>query len=104
MKRLMKELASLSTNPLPGITLVDDQNDMSVVQAIIDGPVDTPYEEGRFRITLKLGNDYPTAPPKGSCGLGWRRRSSSFFSPFVLVCCQASSFVRFVYIYILCFC
>lgn len=66
MKRLMKELASLSTSPIPGITLLDDQSDMSVIQAIIEGPIDTPYEEGRFRVTLKLGNDYPTSPPKGA--------------------------------------
>ncbi len=34
----------------------------------------TPYEGGVFRMKLMLGEDFPTAPPKGeSRGLGLRR-------------------------------
>ena len=35
------------------------------MQAELDGPQGTPYENGLFRIRLTLGADYPTAPPKG---------------------------------------
>jgi ubiquitin-protein ligase len=28
--------------------------------------VDTPYQGGAFRVKLKLGAEFPAAPPKGS--------------------------------------
>jgi ubiquitin-conjugating enzyme E2 S len=65
LKKLMKELASLTQSPPDGVTLVPNDADISLVSAIIEGPKDTPYEEGRFRISLKLPNDYPLSPPKG---------------------------------------
>lgn len=35
------------------------------VQAELEGPQGTPYEQGLFRIRLCLGAEYPQAPPKG---------------------------------------
>jgi len=42
-----------------------NEEDVTDVQAIIEGPAGTPYDGGFFRITLKLGSDFPQAPPKG---------------------------------------
>ena len=38
---------------------------MADVQAWIAGPTGTPFAGGVFRVQLKLGNDFPQAPPKG---------------------------------------
>ena len=38
---------------------------MTEVEAIIDGPADTPYSGGRFRVKLSIGKDFPSSPPKG---------------------------------------
>jgi ubiquitin-protein ligase len=67
MKRLMKEYADIAAVPMEGVMLLANEDDMTCVQALIEGPVDTPYEGGIFRVSLKLGNDFPMAPPKGSC-------------------------------------
>ncbi|XP_057872991.1 ubiquitin-conjugating enzyme E2 22 isoform X2 [Cryptomeria japonica] len=38
---------------------------LSVIFADIEGPADTPYEGGLFRIKLILPQDFPCSPPKG---------------------------------------
>ena len=35
------------------------------VEAVIEGPADTPYFGGKFRVKLTIGKDFPAAPPKG---------------------------------------
>ena len=64
-KRVLRELADLTKNPPSGITLLPYDDDIANLNFILDGPVDTPYEGGRFRISLRLGADFPAAPPKG---------------------------------------
>ena len=66
MKRLLKELASIESAPLEGIVVLANHDDLTTIVAILEGPKDTPYEGGRFRIKLKLGSDFPNAPPKGT--------------------------------------
>ncbi|GLC51466.1 hypothetical protein PLESTB_000505500 [Pleodorina starrii] len=65
MKRLQRELHDLATNPAEGIrVLINDQN-LTDVQAEMDGPAGTPYEGGLFRLRLHLPADFPQSPPKG---------------------------------------
>jgi ubiquitin-conjugating enzyme E2 S len=66
IKRLLKEFASIAAAPLEGVTLIPTNEDLTSIQALIEGPVDTPYEGGVFRVRLKLSNDFPAAPPKGA--------------------------------------
>ena len=46
-----------------------------LVQAIIFGPGDTPYDSGAFLFDIYCGADYPGGPPKvnlmttGACGI-----------------------------------
>ena len=92
IRRLMKEISDLLSNPPEGIKLVQNEEDVTDVQAIIDGPglftfhstvisfciltvflltslsAGTPYEGGFFRIKLKLSPDFPASPPKGNVG------------------------------------
>merc|ERR1712133_341300 len=42
-----------------------NEDDLTDVQAVIDGPPGTPYQGGQFRIKLVLSKDFPAAPPKG---------------------------------------
>ena len=60
-----RELQSLLSSPLEGITVVMDERDLTQVEAVLEGPADTPYAGGFFRVRLAIGKDFPSAPPKG---------------------------------------
>lgn len=65
IKQISRELCDLTHSPLEGIRVVFNEDDITNVQADIDGPSGTPYHGGSFRIRLVLGKNFPTAPPKG---------------------------------------
>lgn len=60
----MKEIADISSEPLDGIKLISNDQDVSDIQALIDGPADTPYFGGLFRVKLILCKGFPVQPPK----------------------------------------
>jgi len=64
LKNVMKEISDLVQNPPEGIKVLHN-DDFSEVNANIEGPVGTPYEGGLFKVTLKLGSEFPQSPPKG---------------------------------------
>ena len=66
MRYLGKELGSLCKEPLEGIYVIVNDKNLTEVQAILDGPADTPYAGGRFRVRLHIGKDFPNSPPKVS--------------------------------------
>jgi ubiquitin-conjugating enzyme E2 S len=76
----LKEFAGIAAAPMEGVMLLPNDDDLTCVQALIEGPVDTPYHGGIFRVRLKLGNDFPMAPPKGTL-----YSSFFFFPPFLTV-------------------
>ncbi|XP_068671681.1 ubiquitin-conjugating enzyme E2 S-like [Montipora capricornis] len=65
IKQVAKELTNLSSDPPEGIKVFTNEEDVTDIQATIEGPAGTPYEGGLFRIKLVLGKDFPTVPPKG---------------------------------------
>ncbi|PFX31857.1 ubiquitin-conjugating enzyme E2 S-like [Stylophora pistillata] len=65
LKQVMKELRSLSCDPPEGIKILSNDEDITDIQATIEGPAGTPYEGGLFRVKLVLGKDFPASPPKG---------------------------------------
>lgn len=65
IKQISRELCDLTQNPLEGIRVVFNEDDITNVQADIDGPHGTPYYGGSFRIRLVLGKNFPISPPKG---------------------------------------
>jgi len=65
MKRVMQEVQDLVTSPPEGIKLVPNDEDLTDMTALLKGPEQTPFEGGVFKIKLKLGPEFPAAPPKG---------------------------------------
>jgi ubiquitin-conjugating enzyme E2 S len=65
MRQLAKDLSDLQSSPPEGIRVLMNEQDLTDVQAEIDGPAGTPYAGGLFRMRLALPADYPAAPPKG---------------------------------------
>merc|ERR1712038_1742397 len=65
MRILAKEVQSLKQEPLEGIQVILDDKDITSVEAIIDGPADTPYFVGKFRVKLTIQKDFPQSPPLG---------------------------------------
>lgn len=65
IKQISKEVASLKTNPLESISIFPNEEDITDIQAAIEGPVGTPYAGGYFRIKLSLSKDFPHVPPRG---------------------------------------
>lgn len=65
IKQISRELCDLTQNPVEGVRVVFNDEDVTSVQADIDGPSGTPYYGGSFRIRLVLGKNFPSSPPKG---------------------------------------
>ena len=60
--RLTRELAKLNQENVDGVEILAT-TDIYNWKATIDGPKDTPFEEGKFDIELKFNDDYPVKPP-----------------------------------------
>jgi ubiquitin-conjugating enzyme E2 D/E len=64
-KRLQTELRNIKKKPLSDVTAEPCENgDLYTWNAVIHGPLNTPYENGKFKLTLKFPENYPFKPPK----------------------------------------
>uniref|UniRef100_A0A1B6KZD3 Ubiquitin-conjugating enzyme E2 Z n=1 Tax=Graphocephala atropunctata TaxID=36148 RepID=A0A1B6KZD3_9HEMI len=64
MLRIKRDMMAIYNEPPPGILVVPDEGDLTLVHALITGPFDTPYEGGFFYFILRFPHDYPIKPPK----------------------------------------
>nr|XP_018909800.1 PREDICTED: ubiquitin-conjugating enzyme E2 S [Bemisia tabaci] len=64
IRQIAKEMHDLAHDPPEGIKVTLNEQDVTDIQACIEGPADTPYAGGVFRVKLSLGKDFPQAPPK----------------------------------------
>ncbi|KAI0668994.1 ubiquitin-conjugating enzyme/RWD-like protein [Trametes maxima] len=64
LRRLMRELNELRTNPPEGIRVATNEDNMLDVTGIIEGPEGTPYAGGYFRVRFQFTEEFPAAPPK----------------------------------------
>uniref|UniRef100_A0A674PKH5 UBC core domain-containing protein n=1 Tax=Takifugu rubripes TaxID=31033 RepID=A0A674PKH5_TAKRU len=62
--RIMKETRRLVTEHVPGIKAQPDESNGRYFHVVIDGPQDTPFEGGVFKLELFLPEEYPMAAPK----------------------------------------
>ncbi|KAJ1989696.1 ubiquitin-conjugating enzyme E2 S [Coemansia spiralis] len=65
LRRLLTELGKLQSNPPEGISVTINEELITDISAVIDGPKDTPYEGGKFFIRLTIDENFPDTPPKG---------------------------------------
>jgi len=63
-RRIVKETQRLSSEPAPGISATSYADNLRYFNVLINGPKDSPYEGGIFKLELFLTEDYPMAPPK----------------------------------------
>ncbi|KAF4523595.1 hypothetical protein B566_EDAN014569 [Ephemera danica] len=64
IRRVWKEITKLVKEPPEGIKIYLNEEDVTDIQACIEGPAGTPYAGGAFRVKLALGKDFPSSPPK----------------------------------------
>lgn len=55
----------MQKNPPEGVKVFINDEDITDVQASIEGPAGTPYAGGFFRVKLILSKNFPSEPPKG---------------------------------------
>ncbi|XP_077979673.1 ubiquitin-conjugating enzyme E2 S-like [Glandiceps talaboti] len=65
IRQVAKEISELSSDPPEGIKIYPNEEDITDIQATLEGPAGTPYAGGLFRVKLILGKGFPSAPPKG---------------------------------------
>ena len=67
IKRVNKELEQLRKEDINGITIAEHNGPASNIyhwDVTLDGPKDTPYEGGIFKLSVDIPEDYPFKPPK----------------------------------------
>jgi len=63
-RRIVKEISRLNKEPVAGISIdVNDEN-MRYIKVALEGPSGSPYEGGIFYLEMYLGDNYPMQPPK----------------------------------------
>lgn len=64
-KRIARELSELKKDP-PGDCSAGpvDENDIFTWEAVLFGPIDTPYTGGVFHTSIQFPLDYPFKPPR----------------------------------------
>ncbi|KAH0794916.1 ubiquitin-conjugating enzyme E2 36-like [Histomonas meleagridis] len=62
--RIAREIKELATSPPSGITAKPYPDNNRYFEARILGPVNSPYEDGLFKLEVFLPDGYPITPPK----------------------------------------
>ncbi|ODV96947.1 hypothetical protein PACTADRAFT_32446 [Pachysolen tannophilus NRRL Y-2460] len=63
-RRLLKEYQQLAKDPPEGIVAAPiSEDDLFVWECLLEGPPETPYENGVFQAILNFPKDYPLSPP-----------------------------------------
>ncbi|GLH15875.1 Ubiquitin-conjugating enzyme E2-17 kDa [Gryllus bimaculatus] len=62
-RRLMRDFQKLQEDPPIGVSGSPHEYNVMIWNALIFGPVDTPFEDGTFKLILEFTEKYPNAPP-----------------------------------------
>ncbi|KAH8594267.1 ubiquitin-protein ligase [Bisporella sp. PMI_857] len=63
-KRIAKEFAELSQSPPSGIKVsLVSESDLHLWDVVLEGPKDTPYAGGKYKLQLSLPKEYPFKAP-----------------------------------------
>jgi ubiquitin-conjugating enzyme E2 D/E len=63
-KRIQNEYNEIKSNNIGNISAGPRANDLTIWDATIIGPSETPYEGGLFNMEILFPQDYPYKPPK----------------------------------------
>ncbi|KAF9920515.1 hypothetical protein FBU30_009632 [Linnemannia zychae] len=63
LRKIARDVHAMIEDPPEGIRMILSE-DMSNIQAWIQGPEGTPYAGGSFRLRVQLNSDFPNSPPK----------------------------------------
>ena len=66
IKALWRQQKELISKHPEGIKLIFNEEDCLDIQADIEGPKGTPYENGIFRVKIFVCGDFPISAPKGN--------------------------------------
>jgi len=61
---VLRQIGSLSEQKLDGVSMVPNNDDPADIQALIEGPEQTPYAGGMYRVKICLGAEFPLQPPR----------------------------------------
>jgi len=62
-KAVQKEHRLLKNSLPNGVWVMSFEDRLDLLSVLIEGPQNTPYENGLFAFDIQLGHDYPRAPP-----------------------------------------
>ncbi|PGH14632.1 hypothetical protein AJ79_02967 [Helicocarpus griseus UAMH5409] len=62
--RILKETKRLKEEPVPGIIAVPRDDNLRHFDVTLQGPADSPYQDGTFVLQLFLPDNYPMVAPK----------------------------------------
>ncbi|CAG2201176.1 BLU [Mytilus edulis] len=63
-RRIIKETQRLMTEPVQGIKAIPDECNARYFKVVVDGPKESPYENGTFQLELFLPEEYPMSAPE----------------------------------------
>jgi ubiquitin-conjugating enzyme E2 N len=63
-KRIQVEIQKLQQEPVPGVSCIPRANNSRHFDVLLQGPGDSPYEGGVFRLEIFLPAEYPLKPPR----------------------------------------
>ncbi|KAK3843373.1 MAG: hypothetical protein J3R72DRAFT_383304 [Linnemannia gamsii] len=63
LRKIFREVHAMVNDPPEGIRMIHSE-DITDIQAWIQGPEGTPFEGGCFRLRVQLNADFPNTPPK----------------------------------------
>lgn len=63
LSRLQKELNRITKDPPHGIGLWTISDNLENLEAMIEGPENSPFEGGEFRLSITIPPNYPNVPP-----------------------------------------
>mmetsp|Transcript_99880 Transcript_99880/g.223858 ORF Transcript_99880/g.223858 Transcript_99880/m.223858 type:complete len:196 (-) Transcript_99880:55-642(-) len=61
---VLRQLAGLQQEKLDGVHFLQNAEDPLDIEALIDGPTQTPYEGGTYRVKVIIGAEFPMQPPR----------------------------------------
>ena len=61
--RLLKELADIRRYKETDVVLIPEDGNVLLWTAYIEGPEDTPYEGGTFKLAIRVSESYPHVAP-----------------------------------------